>query len=103
MQQTEILHKFFKNPRICICDNSGLSSRGNTIGRFLSRNDNTHLSYDGNKIFASNLKSLIRECLGIRFQPQSYRRSDNWTYNNPYHDGPYDGYGGHYYVLIVLV
>jgi hypothetical protein len=38
----------------------------------------------------SNLKSSIRECLGIRFQPQPYRRSDNWTYNNPYHDGPYD-------------
>jgi hypothetical protein len=73
MQQTEILHKFFKNPRICICDNSGLSSRGNTIGRFLSRNDNTHLSYDGNKIFASNLKSLIRECLGIRLYSRPYK------------------------------
>jgi len=96
MQQTEILHKFFKDPRICICDNSGLSSRGNPIGRFMSRNDNTHLSYDGNKIFASNLKSSIRECLGIRFQPQPYRRSDNWTYNNSYHDGPYDGYGRDY-------
>ena len=89
----EILHKFFKDPRICICDNSCLSSRRNPIGRFMSRNDNTHLLYDGNKIFASNLKSSIRECLGIRFQPQPYRRSDNWTYNNPYHDGPYDGQG----------
>ena len=46
----EILHKFVKDPRICICDNSGLSSRGNPIGRFMSRNDNTHLSYDGNNI-----------------------------------------------------
>jgi hypothetical protein len=55
----EILHKFFKDPRICICDNSGLCSRGNPIGRFMSRNDNTHLSYDGNNIFASNLKSSI--------------------------------------------
>jgi hypothetical protein len=42
----EILHKFFKDPRICICDNSGLSSRRNPIGRFMSRNDNTHLLYD---------------------------------------------------------
>ncbi|CAC5375930.1 unnamed protein product [Mytilus coruscus] len=46
----EILHKFFQDPHIFVCDNSGLSSRGQPIHHFLAR-DNVHLSYAGKIYF----------------------------------------------------
>ncbi|CAG2236958.1 unnamed protein product [Mytilus edulis] len=77
----EVLHKFFKDPHIFVCDNSGLSSRGQPIRHFLAR-DNVHFSYAGTKIFAANLRSSITDCLQIPYQPPRRTNYSQKTNNN---------------------
>ena len=73
-----LLHKYLNNPDIHICDNSGMGSRGQPIGRFLS-SDGVHLSKQGTSLFASNLISTIREV----FQDKSH---DTSRQNRPGND-----------------
>ncbi|CAG2240461.1 unnamed protein product [Mytilus edulis] len=82
----EVLHTFFKDPHIFVCDNSGLSSRGQPIRHFLAR-DNVHLSYAGTKIFAANLRSSIRENQNNSWNNGYYQQKSNnnvWQ-NDFYH------------------
>lgn len=59
----EVLYRFYDGDQVTVCDNSGLSARANPISKFLR--DDVHLSTEGNNIFASNIKSSIRRCLGL--------------------------------------
>ncbi|CAC5375858.1 unnamed protein product [Mytilus coruscus] len=84
----EVLHKFFQDPHIFVCDNSGLSSRGQPIHHFLAR-DNVHLSYAGKKIFAANLRNSIRDCLQIPYLPLHRTNYQQKTNNNAWKNNYY--------------
>ncbi|CAG2223372.1 unnamed protein product [Mytilus edulis] len=75
---------------VSICENQGFCIRGDPIRKFFSQ-DGIHLSNEGLKIFAANIKSSVGKCLKLDLR-QVTRKVDSGSRNGYRHATHRDTY-----------
>ena len=67
LYNAKLMERFVDNPNIYICDNSNLSLRPESFGRFFN-DDKIHINEDGAEVFANNIKFSVCKSLNIKMK-----------------------------------
>ncbi|CAG2231221.1 unnamed protein product [Mytilus edulis] len=70
-------------PNVEICDNSNMAFKGSALQKYLDPKDNYHLSLNGTKMLASNIRDTIDRILGLPPRTPMKRNVNQYNYTPP--------------------
>ncbi|VDI32908.1 Hypothetical predicted protein [Mytilus galloprovincialis] len=70
-------------PNVEICDNSNMAFKGSALQKYLDPKDNYHLSLNGTKMLASNIRDTIDRILGLPPRTLMKRNVNQYNYTPP--------------------